>query len=169
VAISAVRPRSLPTISKPEDLVSFFAKWKSALTKNVRVARPAPPPFNFTVVPGASSHVITWAKVQPDASKQKADGYEILKSLSGDFVSDVQTIPIRDINQTSYTDPVGASVQAHYRIHTTSGTDSQPHSVKGTSSGVVKATTGSGVTGKDIVTNDQTRALTRFGRYKETL
>lgn len=168
MAISATRPRSLPTISKPEDLVSFFAKWKSALTKNVRVARPAPPPFNFKVTPGASSHVLTWAKVQPDSSPQRADGYEILKSLSGDFSSDLQVIPVRDINQTSYTDPVGASVQAHYRIHTTSGTDSQPHSVKGTSSGVVKATTGAGTVGEDQITSSQTRALTRFGRYKQT-
>lgn len=171
------RPRALPTISNQEDLISFFARWKNTLRQSVRAAAPPPPPFNFKVIPGVDTHALSWSKVQYGVktvgqlgnSSIGPDGYEILRSFTGDFSTDLTVIPIRDINQISFVDTVGATTKAHYRIHTTSGTDSQPHSVRGTSSGIVATTTGSGVTSEDAFTSDQTRALTRKGRYKVLL
>lgn len=162
--------RALPVITTESDLKSFLANWKSTIRQTLLVPSSPPCPFNFAATPTASTIVLSWAKVNYIANGKTVangpDGYEILKSVSGDFVSDLVVIPIRDINQTNYTDTLTGT--ASYRIHTTAGTNNKPHSIAGPDSGVVSTSTG-GSAATDTFTNDQTRARASKGRYKDTL
>ena len=164
------QPRALPIITSETDLKGFLANWKTTIRQTLRAPSSPPCPFNFTATPSATSIVLSWAAVNYIANGKTSeigpDGYEILKSVSGDFVSDVIVIPIRDINQTNYTDVLTGSCS--YRIHTTAGTPSKPHGIVGPDSGVVKATTG-GAAQSDAFTTDQTRATAARGRYKTLL
>lgn len=163
-------PRVLPVIKTQDELRSFLVNWKGAIRQTLRTPSPPACPFNFKGVPSAGSISLSWAKVQYAANGQTSDigpdGYEILRSASGDF-TDTVVIPIRDINQTSYVDAITGTPS--YRIHTTSGTSSKPHSVTGPDSGVIRVTTGSGVTKKDEFTSDQNRAVASRGRYRDLL
>ena len=175
------QPRVLPVISDPNQLQQYLANWRSKLNQTLKTTTPPPPPFNFTATGIRGAIQLSWSAIQAPASKGQLgqnsggpDGYEILKSASGTFGSDIVTIPLRDINQTSYTDAVGGNVTTcSYRIHTTAGTPSSPHSVTGPDSGVVKATS---IDSNDTVTvpttvrdqylTDSIRATARFGRYQ---
>lgn len=164
------QPRILPVIKNEQDLKGFLANWKSTIRQTLLIPPTPPCPFNFTATPTATSIVLSWAKVNYIANGKTSasgpDGYEIMKSVSGDFVSDLIVIPIRDINQTNYTDVITGSCS--YRIHTTAGTQNKPHGIVGPDSGVVLATTG-GAVKTDVFTTDQTRATASRGRYRTTL
>lgn len=178
------QPRVLPTISDLSQLQPYLNSWRSKLNQTLRSTTPPPPPFNFTATGIRGAIQLSWSVIQAPPSKGQLgqnsggpDGYEILKSPSGTFGNDVVTIPLRDINQTSYTDSVGGNVATcSYRIHTTAGTSSQAHSVTGPDSGVVKATS---IDSNDTVTiptttrdqylTDSIRATARYGRYRNGL
>lgn len=173
--------RALPVITDSRQMVPVLAKWRSALRQAVRTALPAPTPFNFQAKGIRGGIQLTWGKVGEtkaigqlgETAAAGPDGYEILRSLSGDFSSDLIVIPIRDSKQTQYVDNVGGAVTTcSYRIRATSGTAEQPHSVKGQDSGTVKAssidssdTVTVPTTVFDTYTNDATRAGARYGRY----
>lgn len=176
------QPRVLPVIGDPSQLHQYLNSWRSKLNQTLRSTPPPPPPFNLTATGVRGAIQLTWAAInvgtvgkgQLGQDSGGPDGYEILKSLSGTFGSDVVTIPLRNINQTSYTDSVGGNVTTcSYRIHTTAGTQSQPHSITGPDSGVVKATSidsndtvTTPVTTRDNYLTDSIRATARYGRYR---
>ena len=176
------QPRVLPVISDTKQLQQYLVSWRSKLNQTLKTTTPPPPPFNFTATGVRGAINLAWSalnvgavgKGQLGQNSGGPDGYEILKSASGTFGSDVVTIPLRDINQTSYTDPVGGNVTTvYYRIHATAGTPSSPHSVTGPDSGVVKATSidsndtvTTPVTTRDNYLTDSIRATARFGRYQ---
>lgn len=101
------------------------------------------------------------------------DGYEIVKSPSGNFMSDLTIIPIRDPAATTYFDSVGGHPQtASYRIRTTAGTPTSSYAQHGPESGVVTHTsidssdTSTTPTSKrDNYTSDKVRATASRGRY----
>lgn len=178
------QPRVLPVIGDMGQLQSYLATWRSKINQSIRTTTPPPPPYNFTATGNRGTIQLTWSAIPAPAVKGQLgqnsggpDGYEILRSLSGDFVSDLVTIPMRDINQTTYTDSVGGNVTTcSYRIHTTAGTPAKPHSITGPDSGVVKATSLDSndtvtvpVTTRDQYLTDNIRATARLGRYKTGL
>lgn len=177
-------PRTIPVVSDVRDLTSFLANWQNTMKQIVRTTTPPPCPQNFRVTGMRGAIRLTWAAVNPGTTKGQlgqggigADGYEILKSESGDFVTDLVVIPLRDANQTQYDDPVGgAVVTASYRIHATAGTPRQAHAVTGPDSGTVRTssidatdTVTVPTTVHDNYTTDLTRAIARLGRYKTTV
>lgn len=165
---SAPRPRALPTVGPNQDPTVAFAKWQSQIAANVRNVAPQATPQNFQVKNGPGTLTLSWGKVQ---SGSGADGYEILKSQSGTFKTDLQIIPISHVNQTSYTDNFTSAVKCSYRIRTTSGTPQTPQSARGPESGVVAHTsmpstsTAGTTTVRDLVTTDKSRSLARLGNY----
>ena len=164
---SAPRARSLPTLTN-QDPATVFANWNAQLADNVRNVAPQATPQNFTVTNAGGALTLNWGKV-PNASG--ADGYEILKSQSGTFVGDLQIIPVKNVNQTTYVDNVGGSVKCSYRIRTTSGTIQNPQSQRGPESGVITHTslavggTANSTTKLDTFTTDKSRSLARNGNY----
>lgn len=189
------RAGTIPTMSNPAQLMQFATNWRSALRRTLRVAATPPPPLNFSATQARGGIVLTWSPVatltQPTpnpltgqtaklvlgqgTNSVGVDGYQILVSQSGDFVSDIQVIPITNVNQTSYTYPVpGGPTQFSFRIRTTSGTTSSPHTVVGPESGTVVATSldptdGSSTpsTQSDNYTTDSVRAIARRGKYHD--
>lgn len=176
--------RAIPVITDTRDLTSLLANWQNTIKQVLRVPTPPPCPQNFRALPIRGAIRLTWAPVNPAPTKGQlgqtgvgSDGYEILRSPSGDFTSDLTIIPMRDINQTQFDDPVGgAPTTVSYRIHTTAGTPRQAHAVAGPDSGTVKATSIDatdtatvGVIVQDNFTTDVTRATARLGRYRTTV
>ncbi len=164
---SAPRARSLPTLTN-QDPATVFANWNAQLADNVRNVAPQATPQNFTVTNAGGALTLNWGTV-PNASG--ADGYEILKSQSGTFTTDLQVIPVKNVNQTSYVDNLGGNIKCSYRIRTTSGTIQNPQSQRGPESGVVTHTslavgsTAASTTRLDTFTTDKSRALARNGNY----
>jgi hypothetical protein len=158
----------VPTLGQSQDPSVVFAKWQSQIAANVRNVAPQATPQNFSVTNSPGTLTLKWGQV---LNSSGADGYEILKSVSGNFKTDLQVIPIGHVNQTSYTDAVGGSTKCSYRIRTTSGTPQTPQSARGPESGVVAHTslattsTATGVTVRDQVTTDKSRSLARLGNY----
>jgi len=167
---SAPKPRSLPTVTPTQDINQVLANWQTQLTPLVKNAAPQPTPQNFSVTNSRGGLTLNWSPV-PGASG--ADGYEILRSLNGSFTDDLQVIPIKNVNQSSFFDGLGGNSQtAHYRIRTTSGSAANPQSQRGPESGVVKHTsidasdtTSVPVTFVDNFTSDKSRAGARRGNY----
>lgn len=177
-------PRVLPTIADMNQLQSYLNTWRSKLNQKLRTTTPAPPPYNFTATAIRGAIQLSWSSVATGQAVKGLgqnsggpDGYEILRSASGDFTSDLVTIPVRNINQTSYTDSIdGKTTTCSYRIHTTSGTPANPHSISGPDSGVVKTTSidatdivSTPTTVRDQYLNDNIRATARYGRYRTGL
>lgn len=178
MTISAIPARTLPTISDARQLIDHLQKWKGTLRGALRSPVAPPPPFNFSATGIRGAIQLAWAPVRNPVIKGALgqnnvgpDGYEILKSASGDFVSDLIVIPVRSADQTSYTDTVGGNVTTiSYRIHSTSGTLSKPHSVIGPDSGVVTVASLDAsdnvtvpTTVRDNYTTDGVRATARTG------
>lgn len=164
---SAPKPRSLPTVTPTQDINQVLANWQTQLAPLIQSALPQPTPLNFSATNSRGGMTLSWSPVSG------SDGYEILKSANGSFSDDLQIIPIKDANQSSYFDSTGGNSQtAHYRIRTTSGTTANPQSQRGPESGVVKQTSIDAsdtksvpVTVRDTFTTDKTRANARFGNY----
>lgn len=171
--------RALPLITDPAQLGDLLATWKSTLRQAVRSAVPPPPPFNFAAVSARGGNQLSWAPVDGTVKgvlgkSGGPDGYEILRSPSGDFVSDLTIISVPNTAQTTYFDSVGGpSKSISYRIRTTSGTANRTHAVKGPSSGTIQATSIDSndtitvpVTTRDSYTTDLVRATARTGNYR---
>lgn len=164
---SAPRPRSLPTVSPNQPLEQTLANWRTQLNPLVENATPQATPLNFGVTSARGGLNLTWSPVTG------GDGYEILKSANGSFTDDLQIIPIKDINQTKFFDPLGGNAQsASYRIRTTSGTRANPQSQRGPESGPVVHTSIDASDTKsvpttilDSFTTDKTRSMARKGNY----
>lgn len=164
---SSPRPRSLPTATPSTDINQTLANWQTQLNPLVQNSSPQPTPQNFGITNSRGGLTLAWSPVSG------ADGYEILRSLNGSFTDDLQIIPVKNSNQSSYFDSLGGNSQtAHYRIRTTSGTASNPQSQRGPESGVVKHTSIDAsdtqsvpVTFFDTFTTDKTRSGARIGNY----
>ena len=166
---SSPRPRALPTVGPNQDPAQAMAKWASQISANVRNVAPQATPQNFTVSNAQGALNLKWGQV---LSGSGADGYEILKSQSGTFKTDLQIIPISHVNQTSYTDNFATATKCSYRIRTTSGTPQTPQSARGPESGVVAHTSinttdtaTAPTTVRDMRTTDKSRAGARLGNY----
>jgi len=136
----------------------------------IQNAAPQGPPSNFQVVNARGGFTVSWSPVD---SSSGADGYEILKSPNGSFTDDLQVIPVKDVNQSSYFDSTGGNVQtASYRIRTTSGTAANPQAQRGPEGGVIRHTSLDATDTKstpvakiDSYTNDAIKSLARKGNY----
>ena len=167
---SAKKPRSLPTFTPTQDPATTFANWATQLAPSVKNAAPQPTPQNFSITNARGGLTLNWS---PVLQASGADGYEILKSPSGSFTNDLQIIPVKDPNQSTYFDGTGGTAKtAFYRIRTTSGTAANPQSQRGPESGVIKHTSidaadtaTTPVTFFDNYTTDATRATARRGNY----
>lgn len=164
---SAPRARSLPTATPTVDINQTLANWQTQLNPLVQTAAPSPTPLNFGATNSRGGITLSWSPVSG------SDGYEILRSLNGSFTDDLQIIPVKNANQTSFFDSLGGnSTTAHYRIRTTSGTAANPQSQRGPESGVVRHTSIDSSDTKsvpvsvfDTHTSDSTRSRSRFGNY----
>ena len=164
---SAPKPRSLPTVTPNQDITQVLANWQTQLAPLVQNVAPQATPQNFGVTNSRGGLTLNWSPVSG------ADGYEILRSLNGSFTDDLQIIPVKNANQSSYFDSLGGnSTTAHYRIRTTSGTAANPQSQRGPESGPVKHTSldatdtkSTPLTVFDTVTTDITRSGARLGNY----
>jgi hypothetical protein len=164
---SAPKSRSLPTSTPTTDINQTLANWQTQLQPLVQNVAPQATPQNFGVTNSRGGLTLNWSPVAG------ADGYEILRSLNGSFTDDLQIIPVKNANQSSFFDSLGGNAQtAHYRIRTTSGTASNPQSQRGPESGPVRHTsidasdtTSVPVSVFDTVTTDITRSAARIGNY----
>jgi hypothetical protein len=164
---SAPKSRSLPTSTPTTDVNQTLANWQTQLQPLVQNVAPQATPQNFGITNSRGGLTLNWSPVAG------ADGYEILRSLNGSFTDDLQIIPVKNANQSSFFDSLGGNAQtAHYRIRTTSGTASNPQSQRGPESGPVRHTsidasdtTSVPVSIFDAVTTDITRSAARIGNY----
>lgn len=146
------QPKALPVAQNFQQLLTVEAT-KRAKQENLQRSPVIPAtPANFLATPTPGGVRLTWGAVTAPG----VDGYEILKSLIGDF-SDTVVIRINNPKQTSYFDPMNAghSVVTYYQLRATAGTDNAPHSVLGTptttlATSSLNATTGFG---KQILAN----------------
>src|SRR5271154_1403971 len=107
--------RALPTISNVNQMQQYMANWKSSVTRGLRRPVPAPPPQNFMATNARGGISLTWAPASLNAQKNASpigspggpDGYEIIKSASGNFKTDTTIIPIRDPTSNTYFDATG--------------------------------------------------------------
>ena len=167
---SAPRPRSLPTFGSNQDPNQVLAQWQANIQANIRTAAPQAQPANFTITNAQGGLQLNWGQV-PTANG--ADGYELLKSVSGSFKSDLQIIPIPHPNTTSYFDSIGPnSTKCSYKLRTTSGTPERPQSARGPETGTVSHfsiaagdTKTSPTSVRDLATTDKSRAMARLGNY----
>jgi len=167
---SAPKPRSLPTSTPGQSVDQTLAVWQTQLASVVKNVAPQATPLNFSATNSRGGLTLNWGQV---LSGSGADGYEILKSLDGSFVNDLQIIPIKNVLQTSYFDSLGGNAtSASYRIRTTSGTASNPQSQRGPESGVIQHTSidvadtrTAQTTVLDTATTDKSRSLARLGNY----
>lgn len=177
------RGQGIPVIHSYAELLPHLQKWRTTLNRLARSVPPPPPPFNFAATSARGGIVLTWAKVQSITTGKTGlgrgtnpygvDGYEILVSKSGDFVTDLIVVQITHADQLTYTLPVpSAPVTYHFKIHSTAGTDANPHSVIGPDTAMIQAasldpndTTTVPTTTRDTTTSDFLRATARFGRY----
>lgn len=164
---SAPKPRSLPTYIPSVDIDQTLANWQAQIQPLIQNVAPQATPQNFGVTNSRGGLKLSWSPVKG------ADGYEILRSASGSFTDDLQVIPVKDANQSSFFDSTGGNAQTvHYRIQTTSGTAANPQSQRGPASGPVRHTSIDAadtksvpVTVFDTVTTDATRSNARLGNY----
>jgi|ERR1017187_3799453 hypothetical protein len=164
---SAPRPRSLPTSTPTQDINQTLANWQIQLQPLIQNVAPQATPQNFGVTNSRGGLTLSWSPVSG------SDGYEILRSLNGSFTDDLQVIPVKNSNQSSYFDGLGGNATAaHYRIRTTSGTAANPQSQRGPESGPVSHTSIDAadtksvpVTILDNSTTDITRSGARRGNY----
>lgn len=165
---SARVQKSLPVITDPK-----LAVWRSFLAPLVKRALPPPTPRNFQATNVRGGIQISWSPLQrPQVGKPGPDGYELLRSVDGSFTGDVQVLPINNHQQTSFFDPFGTPTTVHYRIRATSGTSTNPQSLRGPESGVIKHTSldpsdnsSSPTTRHDNYTNEKVSSMARFGNY----
>lgn len=127
--------RTIPVISTIPQLI----QWQQNLKQNLIVPLPAPVPANFTVKSQQGGNYLSWTQMKG------ADGYEIDKSVTGDFATVLQTISITGGQNVAFFDPIQTASGAtptkyYYRIRSTAGTSTQPQISKGKSSAVISAT-----------------------------
>lgn len=164
---SAKRSRTLPTATSTQDINQTLAVWQNQINPSVQGVAPQATPLNFTVTNSRGGLTLNWSPVT------SGDGYEILKSPNGSFTDDLQVIPVKNTNQSSFFDSMGGNAQtASYRIRTTSGTAANPQSQRGPESGVISHTSIDAsdtlsvpTTLFDNYTTDKTRAGARLGNY----
>lgn len=159
--------KALPTVSDP--VLTIF---RNVLAPIVKRALPPSVPQNFQVTNTKGGLKLSWAPLQRTSPSHGPDGFELLRSVDGSFTGDIQVIPIRDPQQTSYFDSFGSPTSASYRIRATAGSSSSPQSVRGPHSGVIRHTsldptdaTSNSTTVNDNYTNDHVRSQSRFGNY----
>lgn len=140
---------SLPTINTLDRAVSQLKVWQQSLNPVLATPKAARTPFNFQAAGGATGVLgitLSWEAVPG------ADGYEVQMSPTGDFSTAVTIVNLTSAAATSFYDNTATSaVKRYYRIRSTSGTTSQPHSVPGIWSAPISQTSGSGNTTHDTV------------------
>ena len=164
---SAPAPRSIPTYTDDLEQGVLLANWQNQISNSIQNVAPQATPLNFAITNGTNQLALTWSPVAG------SDGYEILKSPSGSFTTDLQIIPVKNANQNSYVDStVNGGQKSFYRIRTTSGTKQNPQSQRGPESGVVSHTailssdtTTKSTTKLDQFTTDTSRAGAKRGNY----
>ena len=146
---------NLPSIDRQQDVVAFLRYWRRPLNQLLQKKLKLPAPYNFRAsapAATASSILLEWT------SDDRADGYEIQRSDSGDFNSGYVTIAVDDGSQEALLDNVGAAaVTKYYRILATTGTVGAPHTTRGQESAVISATSNSGTSTYDDGTTDEWR------------
>jgi hypothetical protein len=172
--------RALPTISNLGQLQAYMQNWNRTINRATARPVPAPMPQNFAATNARGGINLTWSPgslVAPKSTRSSTsgapDGYEIIKSPSGNFKTDLTIIPIRDPAANTYFDAVGgAPTTASYRIRTTAGTATSPYAQHGPESGVVTHTSidatdmsTTPTTKTDNWTSDATRAAASKGKY----
>jgi hypothetical protein len=172
--------RALPTITNLGQLQQYMQNWNRTLSRTAARPVPAPPPQNFSATNARGGINLTWSPgslVAPKSGKLSAsgspDGYEIVKSPSGNFKTDLTIIPIRDPAANQFFDSVGGAVQTvSYRIRTTAGTATSPYAQHGPESGAIthtsidaSDTTTVPTTKVDNYTTDAVRATASQGKY----
>ena len=135
-------PRALPTIKSYGDLLPYLKRWSQAINPLLKRVDVPHAPYRFRVTNQRGGNLLEWDNVAG------ADGYEILKSTTGDFDdgASFETIPLRSDQHTSYFDALSGSgaavtVTRYYKLRATAGTTQNPHSIKGLLTGIVSATT----------------------------
>ena len=159
--------RTIPTISSLPEL----QQWRRALKGTIKKVAAPGIPRNFSVVSKQGGNYLTWAVTSG------ADGYEVDISTTGDFSTGITTVSLNSPDQVAYFDSVPTSGGAapalrYYRVRATSGTITEPHSVKGGNSGVLSSTaiapndtTTTSTTGTDQYTSDEANAGSGRGKY----
>jgi hypothetical protein len=142
---------TLPQINSLEELLPALKIWQQTL--NPVISTPPIPrsPFNFHATGGAAGAIgitLNWEQVSG------ADGYQIQSSTTGDFSTAPIVATLSSISATSFFDnTVVTGVKKYYRIRSTSGTLSNPQSVQGVWTSPISASSGSGTTVYDQVSN----------------
>lgn len=141
---------SLPTIMRGVDIPRLLKTWQTKLAQAVQQQINSPrAPWNFKATSARGGIQLAWSPVDG------ADGYQIIRSSSGDLSNPDATYNLPGQQQNSYFDalPTSQSVptlKKYYKIRATSGTSSNPQTVFGVFSGIVSQTS--------IATNDTTTA-----------
>ena len=145
-------------VAKRMPFVPVFYSGTPTVLRPLRRAFVPRIPWNFMAEGKTDGILLTWEPVSG------ADGYEILRSDTGNFSNSIETtdnvltIALSSGQQDSYFDALGAtSVTRYYMIRATAGTISSPHSVKGPLSGKISQTSGSGTTTSDTTTTDESQ------------
>ena len=140
--------RTIPVISSLPQL----AQWQASIRGNLKQPVPPPVPANVAVASRQGGNYITWSAVTG------ADGYRIHVSETGDFSVVLTVFSLPSQQSTAYFDTVptskgAAPVTRYYRVNATAGTQSQPQSVQGKSSGTVSS---KAISPNDTATNPTT-------------
>jgi hypothetical protein len=170
-------PRAIPTITNASDMQAFLKNYQQTLNQSITTSPTPIAPYNFSAKNQRGGILLTWTPIvypghatslpPSNTSKlSKADGYEIQRSSTGNFgPGGYITIALRDPTQSSYLDSVGGAPQTfYYRIRATNGTPSNPYSIHGVFSGVVKQTSidsSDTVTVPAVVNDTFTNSLTQ--------
>lgn len=174
---------SIPLINSPAQLQQQMQVWRQALSRTVKVASPPPAPLNFRATNAKGGILLQWSPIVPNlptpvrilgeaTTATGPDGYEILASASGDFVSDVQVYSLNDVTQTQFFVPTTGKTKLSFRMHSTAGNPYTPQSTFGADTATVTHTsidttdsTTKPTTIRDTGTSDRTRAASNQGRY----
>lgn len=143
--------RALPTISDPSQQMDLGKTQQVTLQPTVSLPTTPVAPWNFSGTSQRGGVSLSWSPLTPSSNvatspssqaPQPADGYELQRSATGDFSPGKFTsIALRDPNQKTYFDSLGGASQTmYYRLRATNGTLSNPYSVHGLFTGIVKVT-----------------------------
>ena len=164
---------ALPTIGRSNDIAVYLKKWQTTLNRVLKTANSPKAPWNFTVTNAQGGFQLSWSPVVG------SDGYQILRSSSGDFSNPEAVIIISGQNQSKFFDHILAgagslTVTKFYKIRATNGIPHNPQSVLGVLSGIVSHTslanndtTTVPTTISDTTTTDKTQIAA--GRAKRIL
>ena len=156
---------NLPAASSYQALLQTLQTWRTTLGQVLNSASVPSIPWNFRLTQIRGGLQLDWAAVKG------ADGYQLLRSATGDMSSPT-VIVLGSPQQTTYVDTFANPTKMYYKIQATAGTQSQPHSVIGNPSGVVSGTsidasntTTTPTTVYDNTTNQKSQTKGSSGNY----